>query len=196
MTALAHIVLLSTDGQLWTLRKMLSLLCIVKHTGKETVVIKAITTGEYQVLDTGSGLCNEDQTVIAVAADLIGNVRQPRYTARFTNEEEIELSLPSFIISVPTTGFSDRFHPIAYSTPGQPTMNGYRYLRAPHTYVLDEVLEGFLKSYRAFPELTHSPIYLSDMFDFVVVKRKGGGQSGFEKLLWPNDLEAPEDEYE
>ncbi|KAI0114214.1 hypothetical protein F4776DRAFT_666877 [Hypoxylon sp. NC0597] len=68
----------------------------------------------------------------------------------------------------------------------------------PHTYALNEVLEGFLKSYRAFPELTHSPIYLSDMFDFVVVKRKGGGQSSFEKLLWPNELEAPEgdEEYE
>ncbi|OTA58300.1 NAF1-domain-containing protein [Hypoxylon sp. EC38] len=63
---------------------------VVEHIVENTVVIKAITTGEYQVLDTGSVLCNEDRTVIAAVADLIGNVRQPRYTARFTNGEEIE----------------------------------------------------------------------------------------------------------
>ncbi|KAI0841428.1 NAF1-domain-containing protein [Hypoxylon sp. FL0890] len=63
---------------------------VVEHIVENTVVIKAITTGEYQVLDTGSVLCNEDRTVVAAVADLIGNVRQPRYTARFTNEEEIK----------------------------------------------------------------------------------------------------------
>ncbi|KAI2623053.1 NAF1-domain-containing protein [Hypomontagnella submonticulosa] len=63
---------------------------IVEHIVENTVVIKANTTGEYQVLDSGSVLCTEDRTVIAAVADLIGNVRQPRYTARFTNEEEIK----------------------------------------------------------------------------------------------------------
>ncbi|KAI1142064.1 NAF1-domain-containing protein [Hypoxylon sp. FL0543] len=63
---------------------------VVEHIVENTVVIKATTTGEYQVLDTGSVLCNADRTVVAAVADLIGNVRQPRYTARFTNEEEIK----------------------------------------------------------------------------------------------------------
>ncbi|KAI2466335.1 NAF1-domain-containing protein [Annulohypoxylon bovei var. microspora] len=63
---------------------------IVEHIVENTVVIKANTTGEYQVVDTGSALCTEGRTVIAVVADLIGNVRQPRYTAKFTNEEEIK----------------------------------------------------------------------------------------------------------
>ncbi|KAI1209583.1 NAF1-domain-containing protein [Annulohypoxylon truncatum] len=63
---------------------------VVEHIVENTVVIKANTTGEYQVVDTGSVLCTEDRTVIAAVADLIGNVRQPRYTARFTNEEEIK----------------------------------------------------------------------------------------------------------
>ncbi|KAI2606925.1 NAF1-domain-containing protein [Hypoxylon fragiforme] len=63
---------------------------VVEHVVESTVVIKATTTGEFQVLDTGSVVCTEDRTVIAAVADLIGNVRQPRYTARFTNEEEIK----------------------------------------------------------------------------------------------------------
>lgn len=63
---------------------------VIEHIVENTAVVKAITTGEYQVLDSGSVLCTEDRTVIAAVADLIGNVRQPRYTARFTNEEEIK----------------------------------------------------------------------------------------------------------
>ncbi|CAJ2513992.1 Uu.00g021110.m01.CDS01 [Anthostomella pinea] len=63
---------------------------VIEHVVQSTVVIKANTTGEYQVLDTGSVLCTEDRTVIAVIADLIGSVRQPRYTARFTNDEDIK----------------------------------------------------------------------------------------------------------
>ncbi|KAI0387378.1 NAF1-domain-containing protein [Hypomontagnella monticulosa] len=63
---------------------------VVEHIVENTVVVKANTTGEYQVLDSGSVLCTEERTVIAAVADLIGNVRQPRYTARFTNEEEIK----------------------------------------------------------------------------------------------------------
>ncbi|KAL7627338.1 hypothetical protein AAE478_001530 [Parahypoxylon ruwenzoriense] len=63
---------------------------VVEHIVENTVVIKANTTGEYSVLDSGSVLCVENRTVIAAIADLIGNVRQPRYTARFTNEEEIK----------------------------------------------------------------------------------------------------------
>ncbi|KAI1497253.1 Gar1/Naf1 RNA binding region-domain-containing protein [Biscogniauxia marginata] len=61
----------------------------VEHIVENTVVIKANTTGEYQVLDAGSVVCLESRTVIAAIADLIGSVRQPRYTARF-NEDEIK----------------------------------------------------------------------------------------------------------
>ncbi|KAI0012987.1 NAF1-domain-containing protein [Xylariaceae sp. FL0662B] len=63
---------------------------LIEHIVENTVVIKANTSGEYRVLDSGSVLCTESRTVIAAIADLIGSVKQPRYTARFTNEEEIK----------------------------------------------------------------------------------------------------------
>ncbi|OTA54533.1 hypothetical protein K449DRAFT_401096 [Hypoxylon sp. EC38] len=72
---------------------MLPIISIVRHITKKTIIIKAITVGEHQVPDTGSVLCNEQLTVIAAVADLIGNVRQPRYTARLTNEEEKKLGI-------------------------------------------------------------------------------------------------------
>ncbi|KAI1639083.1 Gar1/Naf1 RNA binding region-domain-containing protein [Biscogniauxia mediterranea] len=62
----------------------------IEHIVENTVVIKANTTGEYQVLDSGSVVCLENRSVIAAIADLIGSVRQPRYTARFNSEEEIK----------------------------------------------------------------------------------------------------------
>lgn len=49
------------------------------------VLIKAKTTGEYQVLETGSLLCLKDRTVIGVVAETLGRVQQPLYTIRFTN---------------------------------------------------------------------------------------------------------------
>ncbi|KAI0022460.1 Gar1/Naf1 RNA binding region-domain-containing protein [Xylariomycetidae sp. FL0641] len=54
-----------------------------------TIVVKANTTGEYQVVDIGSVLCLEDRTVVAAVADVIASVIRPFYTARFTNEDEI-----------------------------------------------------------------------------------------------------------
>jgi len=61
----------------------------IEHFVENTAVIKANTTGEYQILDTGSVLCLEDRTVIAALADVIAAVREPRYTASFTSEDEI-----------------------------------------------------------------------------------------------------------
>ena len=61
----------------------------VEHIVETTIVVKANTTGEYRVLDSGSVLCTEGRTVIAAIADLIGSVRQPRYTARFTSREQM-----------------------------------------------------------------------------------------------------------
>ncbi|KAI0418585.1 Gar1/Naf1 RNA binding region-domain-containing protein [Xylaria grammica] len=63
---------------------------VIEHFVGNTAVIKATTTGEYQVLDTGSVLCLEDRTVIAALADVIATVREPRYTAGFASEEEIK----------------------------------------------------------------------------------------------------------
>ncbi|KAI1749972.1 Gar1/Naf1 RNA binding region-domain-containing protein [Xylaria castorea] len=62
----------------------------IEHFVGNTAVIKANTTGEYQVLDTGSVLCLGDRTVIAALADVIAAVREPRYTAGFASEEEIK----------------------------------------------------------------------------------------------------------
>ena len=52
-------------------------------------VIKAKTTGEYQVLEIGSVLCLDDRSVIGVVAETLGRVQQPYYTVRFTNTAAI-----------------------------------------------------------------------------------------------------------
>ncbi|KAI1330904.1 Gar1/Naf1 RNA binding region-domain-containing protein [Xylariaceae sp. FL0255] len=62
----------------------------IEHLVGNTVVIKANTSGEYQVLDAGSVLCLQDRTVIAAVADIIATVREPRYTAGFATEDEIK----------------------------------------------------------------------------------------------------------
>ena len=61
----------------------------VEHIVENTIVVCANTTGEYQVLDSGSAIFTEGRTVIGAVADLLGSVRQPRYTVRFTNAEQI-----------------------------------------------------------------------------------------------------------
>ncbi|KAK8042413.1 hypothetical protein PG994_012896 [Apiospora phragmitis] len=68
----------------------------IEHIVDSIIVVKSSATGEYRALETGSVLCNEDRVVIAAMDNIIGSVREPRYTARFTNEEEIK----SFGISV------------------------------------------------------------------------------------------------
>ena len=49
------------------------------------VLVKAKTSGEYQVLETGSLLCLKDRAVVGVVAETLGRVQQPLYTIRFTN---------------------------------------------------------------------------------------------------------------
>jgi H/ACA ribonucleoprotein complex non-core subunit NAF1 len=56
---------------------------------ENTVLIKAKTSGEYRVLDSGSVLCLEDRSVIGVVSETIGRVQQPLYSVRFTNTGEI-----------------------------------------------------------------------------------------------------------
>lgn len=61
-----------------------------EHIVENIMLVKAITPGEYQVLDTGSVLCNADRVVIGVVAETIGKVLQPMYTVRFNSRDEIK----------------------------------------------------------------------------------------------------------
>ena len=61
----------------------------VENLVENIVLIKAKTSGEYQVLETGSVLCLEDRTVIGVVAETLGRVQQPLYSMRFTNATAI-----------------------------------------------------------------------------------------------------------
>ncbi|OAA32195.1 H/ACA ribonucleoprotein complex, subunit Gar1/Naf1 [Moelleriella libera RCEF 2490] len=62
----------------------------VENIVENIMLIKAITPGEYQVLDTGSVLCNAERTVIGVVAETIGKVLQPMYTVYFNSAAEIK----------------------------------------------------------------------------------------------------------
>ena len=57
---------------------------------ENTVLIKAKTTGEYQVLEVNSLLCLQDRSVVGVVSETLGRVQQPLYTVRFTNEDAIK----------------------------------------------------------------------------------------------------------
>ncbi|MCJ1229957.1 hypothetical protein MMC12_006628 [Toensbergia leucococca] len=61
----------------------------VENLVENIVLIKAKTSGEYQVLETGSVLCLGDRTVIGVVAETLGRVQQPLYCVRFTNASTI-----------------------------------------------------------------------------------------------------------
>jgi H/ACA ribonucleoprotein complex non-core subunit NAF1 len=61
----------------------------VENLVENLVLIKAKTTGEYQVLEFGSVLCLENRTVIGVVAETLGRVEQPYYAVHFTNEKAI-----------------------------------------------------------------------------------------------------------
>jgi H/ACA ribonucleoprotein complex non-core subunit NAF1 len=52
-------------------------------------LIKAKTSGEYQVLESGSVLCLENRSVIGVVSETIGRVQQPFYSVMFTNASEL-----------------------------------------------------------------------------------------------------------
>jgi H/ACA ribonucleoprotein complex non-core subunit NAF1 len=53
------------------------------------VVIKANTSGDYQVLESGSALCLANGTVVGKVAEVIGRVQEPRYSVGFTDPAEI-----------------------------------------------------------------------------------------------------------
>ncbi len=56
---------------------------------EKAITIMAKASGEYEVLENGSLLCLEHRVVIGVIADTFGPVRQPYYTVRFNNADEI-----------------------------------------------------------------------------------------------------------
>ena len=61
----------------------------VERALKNMILIRAKTTGEYQVLESGSLLCLRDRKVIGVVSETLGKVQQPLYCVRFTNAESI-----------------------------------------------------------------------------------------------------------
>jgi H/ACA ribonucleoprotein complex non-core subunit NAF1 len=56
---------------------------------ESVLLIKAKTSGEYRVLESGSVLCLEDRSVIGVVSETLGRVQQPLYSVLFTNSAEI-----------------------------------------------------------------------------------------------------------
>ena len=62
----------------------------VDRTVGNLVVIKGATPGEYQVLESGSVLCNENREVIGAVMETLGRVQEPMYSVAFTNAKEIE----------------------------------------------------------------------------------------------------------
>lgn len=53
------------------------------------VLIKASTSGEYQVLESNSLLCLENRTVIGLVAETLGRVEEPLYTLRYGDAAKI-----------------------------------------------------------------------------------------------------------
>ncbi|KAI9158263.1 H/ACA ribonucleoprotein complex non-core subunit NAF1 [Paramyrothecium foliicola] len=63
---------------------------VVESAVENIILIRAFTPGEYQVLDTGSVLCNENRVVIGAVAETIGKVLQPMYVVYFNSPEELK----------------------------------------------------------------------------------------------------------
>lgn len=68
----------------------ISELGVIEHIVENIMLVKAFTPGEYQVLDSGSILCNSERVVIGVIAETIGKVLQPMYTVMFNSAEEVK----------------------------------------------------------------------------------------------------------
>ena len=58
---------------------------LVENTIDNLALIKAKTSGEYQVLESGSLLCLQSRSVVGVVSETLGRVQQPYYAVRFTN---------------------------------------------------------------------------------------------------------------
>ena len=62
----------------------------VERAVENMALIKASTSGEYQVLESGSVLCNEKREVIGAVAETLGRVQEPMYSVAFNSPAEIE----------------------------------------------------------------------------------------------------------
>ena len=58
---------------------------LVENIIENLALIKAKTSGEYQVLESGSLLCLQSRSVVGVVSETLGRVQQPYYSVRFTN---------------------------------------------------------------------------------------------------------------
>ncbi|CDM34827.1 hypothetical protein DTO013E5_3263 [Penicillium roqueforti] len=54
------------------------------------VLIEANTSGEYQVLESGSLLCSADRQIIGVVAETLGRVENPLYTVTYATASEVQ----------------------------------------------------------------------------------------------------------
>ncbi|KAJ5162722.1 uncharacterized protein N7500_004552 [Penicillium coprophilum] len=54
------------------------------------VLIEANTSGEYQVLESGSLLCSDDRQTIGVVAETLGRVENPLYTITYATAAEVQ----------------------------------------------------------------------------------------------------------
>lgn len=72
-----------------TLDMKITPLGAVQHVVDTLILIKAFTSGEYQVLESGSVLCLENREVIGAVQDTIGKVEEPLYSVAFTKPSDI-----------------------------------------------------------------------------------------------------------
>jgi H/ACA ribonucleoprotein complex non-core subunit NAF1 len=63
---------------------------VVEGIVENILLIKANTSGEYRVLESGSVLCLPDRSVIGVVSETIGRVQQPFYSVLFTSPTDIK----------------------------------------------------------------------------------------------------------
>lgn len=68
----------------------LTLLGVVQNMVENMILIKGATPGQYQVLESGSVVCNDKREVIGVIADTFGRVQEPLYSVAFNNQDEME----------------------------------------------------------------------------------------------------------
>lgn len=54
------------------------------------VLVEANTSGEYQVLESGSLLCAEDRKILGVVTETLGRVEHPLYTLMYSTAEEVQ----------------------------------------------------------------------------------------------------------
>ncbi|KAF2773594.1 hypothetical protein EJ03DRAFT_264782, partial [Teratosphaeria nubilosa] len=66
----------------------ITLLGRVENIVENMLLIKGATPGEYQVLESGSVLCNEKREVFGVVGDTLGRVQEPLYSVLFNNAQE------------------------------------------------------------------------------------------------------------